>query len=357
VRLDAQNLDTLARGSALLGSGGGGAPDLGLLMALAAVDQAGAVPVVSLDELDDDAFVMPCGLVGSPPIARERLWSGDEGHTLCSAVQRLGIAQVTAIMCYAVAGMNGLLPVMWAARLGLPLVDADGMGRAFPELQQQTMHLADVPASPVVLADGRGNVQMLYAVDDRSAERMARRIVAAFGGVCAGALYCMTALQARDATIAGSLTRALQIGEAMSAPTPRDRIDALQRLHDAVVLVEGEVVHVERHFGDGFARGAATIRERANGGRELRVEFQNEFLLVIEDGGLCASVPDLVCILGSETGDPVATERVRQGERVAVLALPAPAVWRSPAGLAVGGPRAFGYDLDYAPLRAEVTRA
>jgi DUF917 family protein len=123
------------------------------------------------------------------------------------------------------------------------------------------------------------------------------------------------------------------------------------------LLVEGEVVHVERHFGDGFARGALTIHQRANGRRELRIEFQNEFLLVIEDGGLCASVPDLVCILGSETGDPVATESVREGERVAALALPAPAVWRSPAGLALVGPRAFGYDLDYVPLHAEVTRA
>ena len=31
-------------------------------------------------------------------------------------------------------GINSLVPIMAAARLGLPLADADGMGRAFPEL-------------------------------------------------------------------------------------------------------------------------------------------------------------------------------------------------------------------------------
>jgi uncharacterized protein len=351
VRLDAQNLGSLARGCALLGAGGGGDPELGLMMALTAVDQHGPVDVVALEELADDALIMPCGLVGSPAIASEKVWGGDEGRILRNAVERLRTESVAALMCYSQAGANGLLPVIWAARIGLPLVDADGMGRAFPELQQQAMHLAGVPASPVVVTDGRGNAQVLYCASDAWAERMARSAAACFGGVCAGALYCMTALEARDAAISGSLSRTVAIGEALSADAVSQCIDALCEVHDAVVVMEGSVVHVERRADDGFVRGSATIQEEASfGARQLRLELQNEFLLAIEDGVVRVAVPDLISVLSTDTGKPIATERLRRGERVVVVATPAPDLWLSPAGLSVAGPAAFGYDVDYAPL-------
>jgi DUF917 family protein len=357
VRLDAQNLGSLARGCALLGAGGGGDPELGLIMALMAVEEHGPVDVVDLEDLDDDALIMPCGLVGSPSIASEKVWGGDEGRTLRNAVERLRSEPVAALMCYSQAGANGLLPVMWAARIGLPLVDADGMGRAFPELQQQAMHLADVPASPVVVTDGRGNAQVLYCADDAWAERMARCAAGCFGGVCAGALYCLTALEARDAAISGSLSRAVGIGEALSADAVSDRIDALCELHDAVVVIEGRVASVERRAADGFVHGSATIQEDASGARQLRLELQNEFLLAIEDGAVRAAVPDLISVLSTDTGNPIATERLRRGEHVVVVSTPAPAVWLSPAGLAVAGPAAFGYDVDYTPSVQGVTDA
>jgi DUF917 family protein len=357
VRLDAQNLGSLARGCALLGAGGGGDPELGLIMALTAVDQHGPVDVIALEDLADDALIMPCGLVGSPAIASEKIWGGDEGRTLRNAVERLRAEPVAALMCYSQAGANGLLPVMWAARIGLPLVDADGMGRAFPELQQQAMHLADVPASPVVVTDGRGNAQVLYCADDAWAERMARSAAACFGGVCACALYCLTALEARDAAISGSLSRAVGIGEALSADAVSERIDALCELHDAVVVIEGRVVSVERRADNGFVRGSATIQDEASAARQLRLELQNELMLDVEEGAVRAAVPDLISVLSADTGTPIATERLRRGEHVVVVSTPAPAVWLSPAGLAVAGPAAFGYDVDYTPAVQGVTDA
>jgi DUF917 family protein len=57
--------------------------------------------------------------------------------------------------------------------------------------------------------------------------------------------------------------------------------------------------------------------------------------------------PDLICVLESISGHAVGTETVRYGQRVTVVALPAPAVLTSPRGLEFVGPRAFGYDLDF----------
>ena len=63
------------------------------------------------------------------------------------------------------------------------------------------------------------------------------------------------------------------------------------------------------------------------------------------------SVPDLICVLDADTGEPVTTESMRYGYRVAVVGLPCHDRWRTPEGLAIVGPGYFGYDHDYEPVR------
>ena len=249
-----------------------------------------------------------------------------------------------------IAGANGLLPVMWAAHIGLPLVDADGRGRAFPELRQQAMHIAGIEASPVVVTDGRGNTLVLYAADDRSAERIVRGAAGSFGGVCAGALYCMSASR-RDRRRCAGRSRTLGIGATMAQSAagsfPAAAYDAL----GAETLSRGQGRHVERRR----RRLRARVRHGArsgNGARQLRLELQNEFLFAVEDGVVRAAVPDIISVLSARTR----ASRYRPSSsgrqpRSSSSALPAPAVWHSAAGLAVAGPRAFGYDVDSTPRR------
>jgi uncharacterized protein len=348
LQLDASNLPDLARGCELLGAGGGGDPEVGLLMALHAVEEHGPVDVPALDDLPADAGVMPCGLVGSPAIADERIWSGEEGGQLRAIVERFHSSPVAALMCYEIAGANGLLPVTWAARTGLPLADADGRGRAFPHLEQQAMHVAGIAAGPVVLTDSRSSV-VVDGADDVWADRLARGVAASLGGVCAVALCCMTVERARAAVIGGSVSRAIAAGR--SGTVGDGRLDAVRDALGATVLIEGRVVDVERTTEGGLSRGSVTVQaEEGDTSRRLRLELQSEYLLALEDGAVCASVPDGISVLSAETGDAVATERIRFGERVVVMAWPCPDVWRSGAGLSVAGPAAFGYDIDYVPL-------
>ena len=60
--------------------------------------------------------------------------------------------------------------------------------------------------------------------------------------------------------------------------------------------------------------------------------------------------PDLICVLDTVSGDAIGTETLRYGQRISVIALPAPALFLTPKGLATVGPRAFGYDFDYRGL-------
>jgi len=88
----------------------------------------------------------------------------------------------------------------------------------------------------------------------------------------------------------------------------------------------------------------------ADTGRLIRLELQNENLVALERGRVLASVPDLITVLDTETADAIPTERVRYGQRVTVIAFGCDPLWRSGPGIAIAGPRAFGYDFDYLPV-------
>jgi DUF917 family protein len=98
-------------------------------------------------------------------------------------------------------------------------------------------------------------------------------------------------------------------------------------------------------------RGTLTVAGRgADAGRTLVIDIQNEYLVATEGDKRIAMVPDLICIVDSETGRPIGTEEQRYGLRVAILSLPAPALLRTDVALALMGPRAVGYDFDFVPL-------
>jgi uncharacterized protein len=347
VQLDATNLPTYARGCAVLGTGGGGDTGAPLLAALGAVADAGPVDVVSLDDLPDDALILPVAGWGAPTVSIEKLESGDEGIALRAVAERWFGRQVTALMVGEIGGGNGVTPIGWAARTGLPVVDADAMGRAFPEGDMSTMRIHGVSAAPAFFADDRGTTIIAHPPDARWLERIARHLVMAFGGSVAGADHVMEAAIARGATVRNSVPLALAIGEALEGAG----LDGVLAVTRGVRLITGKVVDVERRTAEGFARGQVVVEGTgADAGRTVSIDVQNENLRAREDGRTLASVPDLITLADEVTGEAVPTERVRYGHRVAVLGLPCAPVWRTELGLEVGGPARFGYEGGYLPV-------
>jgi DUF917 family protein len=348
--LDPAALRALARGCAVLGAGGGGDPRIGLLQALQATEDLGPVPLVDLDELPGDGLVMPCGMIGAPTVHVEKIENGSEGARLRAHLEELTGRPVTALMPAEIGGSNGLLPVSWAARTGLPIVDADGMGRAFPLVPQVTMELAGIDVNPCVMTDERGNVIVFRALSGLWMERLARAAAVEFGGAAASAEYTMTVAQARRATVRGSVSLAIRIGQAIGA-AGGSPVGTLLAEVGAFRLITGKVSDVERRTTKGFVRGCVVVEGLGDdAGRLVRLELQNENLVALERGRVLVSVPDLITVLDTETADAIATERVRYGQRVTVIAMPCDPVWRTGRGLELAGPRAFGYDFDYQPV-------
>ena len=339
--IDLADLDDLATGCAVLGSGGGGDVGPALLQARAAIGKHGPVTVLDLDQLEDDTLIVPIGGWGAPTVGMEKLGSGREGLALVAAVERGFGRPVGALMAGEIGGGNGILPIALAALAGLPVADADGMGRAFPFGNQVAMHVAGRTPSPVLLADEHGNVVMFEPVDADWYERLARGITVLFGTTAIGADFVMEASDARTATVRGTVSLARRIGAAQRTDGSSGVLEAT----DGRQLLTGKVVDLERRTEGGFARGSLTVEGTgADAGRTIRILVQNENLVALEADRVLASVPDLITVLDEAAAIAIPTERVRHGARVMVIAIPCAPVWRTSRGLEIGGPDAFGFD-------------
>jgi DUF917 family protein len=351
--IDDDALESISLGAAVLGAGGGGDPYIGKLMARQAIAEHGTPVVLGIADLPDDAFCCTVGSMGAPTVAIEKLAGGGELVAALRALEAHHGRPFTHLTSFEVGGMNSMLPIVAAAVTGLPLVDCDSMGRAFPELQMCTPTLAGIPVAPVSLADEKGNTVVLDAVDNRSAERLARVVTIEMGAVSYIALSTQTGAQVRVTMIPDTLALARRIGDAVrhAHETSGDPAGAVARAGGGRRLFDGKVADVSRRTVSGFARGALRIEgSGADTGSVLEVHFQNENLVAWRDGVAVATVPDLIVLVDADTGQPITTEEVRYGNRVAVLGLPCDQRWRTPEGLAVVGPRAFGYDLDHRPI-------
>ncbi|WP_283138087.1 DUF917 domain-containing protein [Rhizohabitans arisaemae] len=348
-RITLDDVRPLARGCAILGTGGGGDVSTSTLAAERALKDYGDVPLVTLDELPRDGLVLPLGSIGAPTVSQEMLMSGREPRLIREAAERDQGRPAVAVMASEIGGGNGVEPVAWAATLGLPLLDADGMGRAFPEVQMVSMYVAGLPAGTVVLADVQDNLTLIRPVDGLWSEQLARAVCVASGATALMADYIHTPAELAGAVIEGSVSRALAIGRAVS--DTQDPIGALVRTLGAATLITGKIIELERHTGGGFVRGSVVVDGVGEcRGRMLRVEIQNENLVALENGVVRASVPDLITLVDAQTAEAVSTESLGYGQRVTVLAWPCAPLWRTPAGLRTAGPAAFGYDIPYIPV-------
>jgi len=351
--LSAGELRDVARGAAVLGTGGGGDPYLGTLAALRALERHGEPRVVGVDELPEESLVASAVMVGAPVPLIEKFPLGEELVEAYQALDEFLGGRLAALLPFEIGGVNTIVALALGMRMGLPVVDADIMGRAYPELDLVTLSLYGVKATPFALADEHGNRALMNTVDNAWTERVGRAIAIEFGAICPGMGYVVTARQAREAAILGTLSRAQEIGAAirLAAETKRDPVGEVLDVSGGFLLFRGKITDVQRRTQRGWSLGEAVIEGTDEFiGRGMVIQFQNENLVARLDGSVVASVPDLITILDADTAQAITTERLRYGNRTIVLGLPCDEKWRTPAGVALGGPRHFGYDFDYLPL-------
>ncbi|MBS0421748.1 MAG: DUF917 domain-containing protein [Proteobacteria bacterium] len=355
MRLGMADLYDLARGCAFLGSGGGGDPHTSLIELEEALGPSDSIELIDADSLADDAFVAPCGWIGAPTVSAEKLPSGAEAIRGLRKLESIVGRRADAVFPIEIGGSNGLAPMLLAIRAGVPVVDGDGMGRAFPESQMVIFNVAGLKASPAVLTDDKGNCVVIDSADNVAEERIARAVSVVLGASCHLMEYPLTGGQIKATALRGTVSDALAIGRGIriSRESGHDPFAALfaalrtsRQFSSAGVLFDGKIVDLHRETRDGFSMGRATI-QAFGGNSRLEVEFKNENLVARVDGVVRAVVPDLITIVDRETAESIVTERLKYGQRVKVVGASAPLALRTPEALAILGPQAFGIQTPY----------
>ncbi|WP_028776099.1 DUF917 domain-containing protein [Shimazuella kribbensis] len=351
--IDEVAIEKIALGAAVLGTGGGGDPYIGKLMAKEAIRKYGPVRLITIDELEDDQLVVPVSGMGAPTVTIEKIPSEHEMTAALEALEKVIGRKVDVVMPIEIGGINSLFPIIAAAKKGLTMLDADAMGRAFPEAQMVTFHLDGYQPSPVTMADEKGNTVVLYPRDGVWAERLARVLTIEMGGSSSVCDYSMLGKQIKTSVIPDTLTLAERIGDYLLDPQLKEqaRINKMLEELRGYRLFEGKIVDIERGLNSGFTRGIAKFEGiREDYGKTFTIYFQNEHLVAKEEEKLLCTTPDLITVLDTETGYPITTERMKYGARVAVVAFPCHEKWRTPKGIETAGPRYFGYHFDYIPV-------
>jgi len=349
--LQAEELELLATGAWILGAGGGGSPYLSYLNARNLYAEGTRVRILDPAALQDDDLVAVVSNMGAPLVGQERLADAQFAAKPVRMMEEYLGRKFSAVMSVEIGGGNALQPVLVAAVTGLPVVDADAMGRAFPEAQMTSFAIAGLPMFPLTLADIRDNeVIVSRAASWKWMERISRKVCTEVGSIAATCKAPRTGKEVRDHGILYTVTKAIGLGRLVheARRVHDDPVRALVAAESGKVLFKGKILDSERRTTEGFLRGRARIEGLAeNRGSRFELAFQNEFVVGWLDGAVAITVPDIICVLDTVSGEAVGTESLRYGQRVSVVALPAPPILLTPKGLEHVGPRAFGYDLDY----------
>ena len=350
-----REIEDIALGAALLGAGGGGDPSVGKLVDMGAVKECGPVTLLDPEEVPDDALLVPIAMMGAPTVLGEKGIGGGEYQTLYNMVSQFFGKKIYAFMPIEAGGVNSMLPIAACARLGLPLVDCDGMGRAFPELQMVTFTIGGMSATPMALTDEKGNSVIFETITNKWTEELARAVTMSCGGSVSVSLYPMTGAQMKAYSVKNIVTRSQKLGEAIRTVkncaddvTPEEHF---LQFSEGYKLFKGKIADVLRETRGAFNFGKVMLEGIGEcKGHQAYVEFQNENLTATVDGEILATTPDLICLVDTETFTPVTTDALKYGKRVLVIGLKCFEMWRTPAGIDLVGPRYFGCDTDYIPL-------
>lgn len=355
MKLKIEDVDDLCTGAAFLGAGGGGDPYIGGLMIKQELAAGRTIEIVNPDELDDEELIIPTAMMGAPTVLLEKIPSGEEPIRALQVVERELGRKAGATMPTEVGGINSTIPLFVGARLGIPVVDADGQGRAFPELQMETFAIEGVAGCPLGISDEKGDTALVMTDDNYRMEWIARGITIRFGGTAYFANYPMSGAEVKRTAVKHTLTLARRIGDIIrnSRHRKKDPFDELCQFLAttsyafAKVVFDGKITDVDRRTSDGFTSGSVTID---NPDGRCTIEFQNENLIARADGEVLAIVPDIISILDAETAVPITNETLRYGQRVKVMAVRVPPIMRSDAALRQFGPQAFGLSENYVAL-------
>ena len=351
--LSQTDLQDLANGACILGSGGGGPLAIATQLIQDILKSGKPAQLVDTSEVSDHDWLGVSAYEGSPDAAVQGAFEFDAAAIAFRTLNAERKNPLRYLLAIEIGAGNSLIPFTVGVRLGLPVIDADGAGRAIPSLTMCTYAAHNLPISPVVLANEA--LQISLGVKDAATSEIATRALlsqAGFGQDAGLALWAMTGAQMKQSAIRGTVSTALALGTKLRESIQHG-MDPVATVIEAVngrLMFTGTIESFPQTTAGGFDLGQMTLVNQA--GKRILVLSQNENLLLWDQSQSAPLMmaPDLIMMMTTDglvfSNADYATAR---GKEVAVIGTRARPELRQPALLSVflNALRAIGYGGPY----------
>ncbi len=351
-----QKVQALYYGSLCTACGGGEYSDHLPALLTRHIEAHGPVRIESLEELSGEGRYLTVGIMGS--MLEASLQTGAEGVELVKRFSDESSIPCRGLFSIEASSLNVLFPILVAGMLGVPLVDGDCMGRAFPEFQMTTAQAEGRQIAPMSLLTPGGEYYHFEDLENLLFEVKAREIASHAAGIAYFSGFPLDRAALRSVLLPGTLSFVYEIGLCFIGPDSYS--DLLERIIEttknstygsAIELFVGTTAEIGISLEGG--RRWSQIGLKGTGSYQhstFSLLAQNELLIAFRDDRISAMVPDLITLIDLHSLKPLSLSALKTDMRVAVIGIPAPVRLKSPAMLQVLGPLCFGYSTEYIPI-------
>lgn len=334
MRLEKEDIIDILYGATLFGSGGGGTLQSGLDMLDLVPRERQHIELVSIETMRENEYAAMAAGLGSPISLEKNQFSSEAVHVIKGIKQifQKEKKDIRYIFSGEQGGFNTMVPLYAAMILGMPVLDLDGNGRAVPELNTGLLPINDIPTSPVVMANKKGDIIVGYAadpLDSDACETIARHMCMAYGMSVGFSAWVMNKEQLKSATVLGQLTQAQRTGKVFrdSAVSGESLVDALRNVIPGIIeFARGTITDINIETDRGFDYGTTVVT--SDDGERYTVDFKNENMIIRNACGKAVLVvPEIISLISLEEKLPLTNASSKIGQRIALIGIPAHKNW------------------------------
>jgi len=345
VKINNELLEKLALGSEYLGSGGGGKNDQILKIINTYIKNNNFPEIINIDEVSNDSLIVGIAYLGNPSIIDEKIPTASNVLSSLKMLENHLGEKIFGIVPIEGAGIDALIPFIISSLYNIPIIDADGMGRAFPELDMTTFYYNGVSITPMTIANEYGNNLFIESLDSNMVENLLREITLTLGGGSWIYAYPMSGEELKNTCIKDTLSKSISLGDLILRDLNiEEKLKLIEEKFNGKVLVHGLIDQIFRYREGRFAKGDVYIKNEIEK-KEIKISFQNEYLVAYINDKIIAKVPEIIDVVDSETLYIIPPEDLEEDQEVFVLKLPLSEEWKKYGKLNEISPEKFGYNI------------
>jgi len=362
-----EEIEAFLVGLIIYGTGGGGALLRGRYLMNNDLERGRTLQMVDLEDVEDDAFICSGGNMGSVKAAegvnyKQQVQDWEENFPMLKAIemmQEIKGRKVDYLIPFELGAGNTPIILSAAARLGIPMINGDLVGRAAPETHMTSLIGHGISLYPMCLVDDSDNhIVIMESKDPTYADEIGRILIQKGGRFGGNSHYPISGREAKRYCIGGSVSNALELGKLVIAANEKgiDGVEVVKEYTGAKEVFRGVITDFYGEDKGGFYLANYMVEGTdAYRGKTATMVVKNELMLLKINNRLRLMFPDFGFMLYPKTGHGVLSAELRPGLEIVLLGKPCHPLVREcmydeVGKKAFGGSR-YGYpDLEYIPI-------